>query len=147
MDGGRHRAKLRELAANAAREPEEWGLSLSYERGHELSGTVSLTVDEDGSFTVAKSQRGSLNPTSAFGRLTPAQRSELAAAIDDSAVLDVLSSHRLLAQDEVPILLKLRAGDLEHSLALWAGDASEHPQFTNFERTVLRIVDQLLAPS
>lgn len=146
-ESGRRRAELRELAAKAAREPAKWALELTYERGHELSGALSFTVGEDGAFTLARSERGSLNPTSASGVLTPEQRRELAAAIEGSGLLDAPSSPRPIGDDEVPILVELRAGDLEHSVELGARDAAEQAGFSRFEEVVRRIVDQLAAPS
>jgi len=126
----------------AIEDPSRSPISLSYQWGHEMSGTVSTSVGPDGAFDLSRSDEGSLNARSTTGHLTPDQLARLLSAIGNGALLDLRSSERPIGDDEVPILVEVRAGDIAHAVRIWAQDAAENPMFSQFEKVLLEILDE-----
>lgn len=128
---------LREVVAKALRDPAAHrDLTLTYQRGHELSGITRFELRADGRYTLTTEDRRRQRVVSP-GQLDSEQRDAILAAIEESGLLDVPSSTRNIGDDEQPILVDLRYDDAEHRLRIWAGDASANPGFHRFE-TILR---------
>jgi hypothetical protein len=127
------REALREVVAKAARDPAAHGdLTLTYQRGHELSGTTRFELRADGRYALTREDRRGRRETSS-GELDAEHRDVLLAAIEESGLLDVPSSSRNIGDDEEPILVELRYDAAEHRLRIWAGDARANPGFNRFE--------------
>ena len=129
------REVLREVVAKAARDPLRYhDLTLTYERGHDLSGTTRIELRADGGYTLATQDRYGERAESQ-GTLDAEQREAVLSAVE-GGLLDVPSSTRNLGDDEQPILVGLRYDDSEHRLRIWAGDADANPDFQRFESTL-----------
>jgi hypothetical protein len=118
--------RLREAVLKTAA-GEDGGLSLEYRRGHELSGITELVVEPGGAYRFSRRRRGGLDPTTGQGHLSPAQLVGLAHAVDSSGLLDTGGSTRLLGDDEIPIRIEIRSGDLRRIWDVWAGDLDALP--------------------
>jgi hypothetical protein len=129
---------LREVVAKAARDPAAHpDLTLTYQRGHELSGMTRFGLRADGHYTLTSDDPRRQHGVALEGELEPAQRDTILTAIDEARLLDVPSSSRNIGDDEQPIVVELRHDGAEHRLVIWAGDARSDPGFAHFE-TVLR---------
>lgn len=120
-------------------------LALTYRRGHDLAGYVTLDVQPDGRVEASWSDEGDLDRRTASGVLSAAQRDRLTAAVSDADLLHHPDSSRPLGDDEVPILITVAVGTDHRDLRVWAGDAATDPRFAAFDATVRDLVDELLA--
>jgi hypothetical protein len=117
---------------------------LHYQRGHEMSGYVTLTVEADGTAAASRSGRGDLGRREATGVLTPGQAERLAAAVEAADLAHLDGSTRRIGDDEVPVTVELGTGSDRRKLRLWSGDAASNPAFAAFEAAVRALVDELL---
>ena len=137
------REVLREVVAKAVRDPAAHrDLTLTYQRGHELSGITRFELRADGRYTLTTEDRRRQR-TASEGELDPEQRDAILAAIEESGLLDVPSSTRNIGDDEQPIIVELRYDDSEHRLRIWAGDARANPGFHRFETILLGVLRNL----
>jgi hypothetical protein len=120
-------------------------LALAYRRGHDLEGYVTLDVQPDGAASASRSGVGDLDRRTASGRLSPAQRDRLAAAVRGADLLHHPGSGRPIGDDEVPILVTVTVGPDRRDLRVWEGDAAADPAFAAFDAVVRELVDELLA--
>ena len=117
---------------------------LQYQRGHEMSGYVTLTVEADGTAAASRSGRGDLGRREATGVLTYGQAERLSDAVAAADLAHLEGSTRRIGDDEVPVTVVLGGGPERHELRLWSGDAASNPAFVAFEATVRALVDELL---
>lgn len=135
--------KLREAVRKAAEGPAGSLLSLTYRRGHDLAGLVTFEAHGDGTFRLSHSGGRQDQHRSLEGRLLPGQFAELAAAVETSGVLDTEGSTRPLGDDEIPILVLVKAGDLAHRVLVWQGDVVNHPGFARLDAIIREVIRQL----
>lgn len=137
------REKLKEIVAKAAADPAtQPDLTLLYERGHALSGTVRLELGPQGHYTLASNVTAGRQPGTWHGVLTPAQGRALFGAASQG-LLDTPDSARNIGDDEEPVFVTLRDGALAHKLTLWHGDAAGAPGFIAFERALVGLLKEL----
>ena len=118
-------------------------LSLSYSRGHGLSGITRLELGGDGYFTITSDDTAERRSATYTGTLDEAQRASILRSIVDTGVLGVQSSTRNLGDDEIPALLTIRAGDAVLDLRVWDGDAKHDRAFHAFESALLTLIRAL----
>jgi hypothetical protein len=118
-------------------------MTLHYQRGHEMSGYLVLTVRADGTAEASSSGRGDRGRRSGSGALTDEQRQRLADAVDRVGLSRLEGSTRNIGDDEVPIVVGVDSQEIR----VWSQDAARIPGFGEFEHTVRDLVDQLLAGS
>ena len=137
------RDKLKEIVAKAAADPaSQPDLRLLYERGHDLSGTIRFEVGVRGRFDLASNVTPGRLPGEWHGVLSAAQRRALLEAAS-RGLLDTESSTRPIGDDEEPVFVTLRDGNLAHKLTLWHQDATRSPGFHAFERALLALLKDL----
>ena len=117
---------------------------LHYQRGHEMSGYVTLTVESDGTAAASRSGRGNLGRREATGVLTSGQAERLSDAVEAADLAHLEGSTRRIGDDEVPVTVVVGGGPERHELRLWSEDAAANPAFVAFEATVRALVDELL---
>ena len=136
-------AKLEEIVAKAAIDPaSQPDLTLLYERGHALSGTIRFALGADGHYELRSNVTGGRKPGSWQGTLTAAQHKALLEAASQG-LLATPNSARNIGDDEEPVFVTWRDGALAHKLTLWHADAAHAPGFVVFERAVLGLLKQL----
>ena len=117
---------------------------LHYQRGHEMSGYVTLTVESDGTAAASRSGRGNLGRREATGVLTSGQAERLSDAVEAADLGHLEGSTRRIGDDEVPVTVVVGGGPERHELRLWSEDAASNAAFVAFEATVRALVDELL---
>jgi hypothetical protein len=132
-----------ELAKRLASGDEAPAARLEYARGHELSGTTSFTLAEDGRYELESNQTVGREPVRYEGVLDPEQRRSLFESVERNHVLAVPSSSRNIGDDEIPIDLTIEFGDTVHRLEIWDNDAAANTDFRRFERDLLALVGEL----
>ncbi|MBZ2196367.1 hypothetical protein [Occultella gossypii] len=115
-------------------------MTMHYQRGHEMSGYLTLTVEEDGSAQASSSGRGDLNRRTGSGMLTDAQRERLHDVAEAAGLRDLTGSSRTIGDDEVPIVVTVDSREVR----VWSQDAASIPGFEEFERTVRDLADHLI---
>lgn len=138
------REKLKEIISKVGIDPSaNPGFTLVYQRGHDLSGITRFEMRENGSFTL-KSENPSQQSSAFFkGKLEKRQLNSILTAIQESRLLDVPSSARNIADDELPVVVELSHDNLRHRLLIWADDALGNTKFHNFEMTLWALFKQL----
>src|SRR5262249_48616990 len=117
-------AKLREIIAKAIANPAASpDLEISYLRGHDLAGTTHLTVNAAGDFKLESSVTRDEQSHSWSGKLSADDRNAFLHAIESTRLLDVASSTRNIGDDEEPIIVTVREGNLVHEVRVWHDDA------------------------
>lgn len=140
---GNGNGTLRDVLERAIERPSEYaGLELDYARGHDLSGVTHLHVDAAGAYTLSSRVTRDEQEHSWTGTLATVDRDALLRAMRDTKLLDVPSSTRNLADDEEPILVKVRYQDLVHELEVWHDDAGPSG-FDRFEAHVVALTKKL----
>jgi hypothetical protein len=138
-------AKLREVIAKAIANPDASpDLEISYLRGHDLAGTTHFTVNAAGDFKLESSVTRDEQPHAWSGRLTADDRNAFLRAIESTGLLDVPSSTRNIADDEEPIIVTVREGNLVHEVRVWHDDAVA-AGLAPFEAHVLTLAKRLSA--
>lgn len=136
--------KLKEIISKAGIDPSASpGFTLVYQRGHDLSGITRFEMQEDGNFTLKSENPSQQSSTFLEGKLEKRQLNAILTAIKETNLLDVPSSIRNIADDELPVVVELSHGNLSHRLLIWADDALENPEFHNFEMTLWGMFKQL----
>jgi len=136
-------AKLREILAKAIANPDAYpDLEVSYLRGHDLSGTTHLTVNATGAYKLESSVTRDEQPRSWSGKLPADDRDAFLHAVESTRVLDVPSSTRNIGDDEEPILVTVREGNLVHEVRVWHDDAVA-AGLAPFEAHVLTLAKRL----
>ncbi|HUQ04361.1 MAG TPA: hypothetical protein VM261_17800 [Kofleriaceae bacterium] len=134
---------LRDVVDNAIQKPTEYaGLELDYARGHDLSGVTHFHVNAAGAYTLSSRVTRDEQEHSWSGTLDAADRDALLRAMRDSALLDVPSSTRNMADDEEPILVTVSYQELVHELEVWHDDAGPSG-FHRFEEHVVALTKKL----
>lgn len=143
-DVGAGMEALRHAVAEAASDPAAHPtLTLSYRRGHDLSGVTAFEMRADRRFSLDWSEPRTGGQLALQGELAPAQRDAVLSAVEREGLLDVPSSTRNIGDDELPILVELRGAGAEHRLQIWAGDARANPAFDRFEAAVRGVLREI----
>jgi hypothetical protein len=138
-------AKLREILAKAIANPDAYpDLEVSYLRGHDLSGTTHFTVRATGDYKLESSVTRDEQPRSWSGKLPADDRNALLRAVEATRLLDVPSSTRNIGDDEEPIIVTVREGNLVHEVRVWHDDAVA-AGLAPFEAHVLTLAKRLSA--
>jgi hypothetical protein len=136
--------KLRAAAHEAATHPAGHpGFTLSYTRGHALSGTTQFTMTAGGTYSLESNVTQGRKPFRASGELSAAQRDDLLALVDANDVIGTPPSTRNIGDDEEPVVIEVGDGGQTYRLMIWHGDAIRHAGFHAFERGLLALVHQL----
>jgi hypothetical protein len=136
--------KLVEIVAKAVLDPQAYpDLSLVYQRGHEMSGITRFELYPGGAYRLSTDNPRRQTSALYQGTLEPGQRAALLTAVVDARLLEVPSSTRNIADDELPVLVELGYDNLTHRLLIWAGDAAENPGFSRFETALKALFSQL----
>ncbi len=138
------RDKLRELAHKVVAAPDDHaGFSFSYLRGHALAGTTRFSMSAAGTYTLESNVTEGRRPVALAGALAPAERDAVLGLIIEHDVLATAPSTRNIGDDEEPVIIEVRAGDLAHELRLWHGDAMQDPRFHAFEVALVELLGRL----
>jgi hypothetical protein len=138
-------AKLREIVAKAIANPAAYAdLEISYVRGHDLSGTTHFTVNAAGDFKLDSSVTRDEQARSWSGKLPAEDRNAFLHAVESTRLLDVPSSTRNIGDDEEPIIVTVRDGQLLHEVRVWHDDAVT-AGLAPFEAHVLALAKRLSA--
>lgn len=131
-----------ELAKSAAA-GEAPAARLEYARGHELSGTTSFSLEEDGHYELVSNQTAGREQVQYEGLLDAARRRALFESLERHHTLGVPSSSRPIGDDELPIELTVEFGGSTHTIRIWDGDAAANEDFRGFERDLLALAREL----
>ena len=135
--------KLRELLNRNVATPGLYPeLEFDYTNGHDLSGVTHFRVDGAGRYQLSSNVTKGRQALSWKGVLGSSDRDALFATLEKH-FLDVPSSTRNIGDDEVPILVTLRLGDLSHSLKIWHGDAVRNGDFHALETQLVALATRL----
>lgn len=115
----------------------------SYRRGHALSGVTSIEVDGAGHYSITSNETVGRRSVAFSGTLDEADRRTLLKSMLDGEVLETSSSTRPLADDEIPILLTIRADGSTREIRVWDGDAKALPGFHAFDALLLALAARL----
>ena len=139
-------AALAQAVAEAARNPDAHpDLTLTYDRGHELSGFTHFEARADGRYALTADNPRRGTSVEREGTLDPEQRAALFGAVQETRLLDQPSSTRRIGDDEQPIDVVVGHAGEEHRLTLWAKDATANPDFTRFETALRALIGTLSA--
>ncbi len=136
--------KLLEIVTKAAASPASYpDLVLVYQRGHEMSGITRFELGEGGRYDLSSDNPRRQTSAHFEGALDVDQRRALFSAVLESGLLDIPSSTRNMADDEIPYDVELHYDDMQHQLTLWARDARENAGFRLFETALWNLFSQL----
>lgn len=138
------RDKLRVIAHKAAADPDHHpDFTLSYLRGHALSGTTRVTVTAAGAYTLDSNVTQGRQPFSHQGQLATADRDAVLRLIDDNDLLATPPSTRNIGDDEEPVVIEVSEGAQRYQLMIWHGDGVKDVRFHAFEGGLLAVVRRL----
>ncbi|MBN1316448.1 MAG: hypothetical protein JXA42_13315 [Anaerolineales bacterium] len=136
--------KLAEFIAKAAGNPDAYNnLTITYQRGHDLSGITCFEMLAGGKYTLSSNNPRKGTSISLDGELDAEQRKTIFDAITETGLLDTPSSSRNINDDEQPVEVTLAYDDLVFQLDIWAGDARENTNFHKFETTLWVLLKEL----
>ena len=136
--------KLIEIIAKAAADPTAYpDLTLLYQRGHEMSGITRFEMRSGGAYELSSNNPRRQTSSHFEGVLNIDQRRALLSAVVEAHLLDIPSSTRNIADDELPLDVELSFDNLRHQITLWAWDARENAGFRSFEAALWTLLSQL----
>jgi hypothetical protein len=134
---------LREIIAKAVHTPASYtDLTLTYDRGHEMSGMTHFEMREGMAYSLSSDNPYQQTSFSNEGELQSEQRQALLAAIQDS-FFDIPPSERNLGDDEVPFTITLSYDDMSYQLDVWAIDGRENPDFVRLQAAFRNLFEEL----